>query len=217
MNRLYVPDRRLHLPPPSKAELAAVKMLGGLVEIGVWDATGKLVYQKREPSRSPVKQFLQTLLSLMKGTDMAGVQDTGNTTRTLDESEFATCLDCGAPLNNDDYGIVVGTGSTAVDITDYALETQVVDGSAAGQMVYNAMVLDAAVTVADPNCTFELYRNFNNNSGGSITIRETGIYVLTKYTTNQIGYFCIVHDIPTQVAVSDGGGCYVLYTLKITE
>ena len=208
---IYVPDRRLHLPPPTKIELATIPMLGALVEIGAWDRNGRLFHQKREPSRSPVKQFLQWLCLHIQGVTITITETDGTTTAVAPGTGV---MDGMAALDDDTHGIVIGTGSTAVDITDSKLATQILQGSTSLKMVYNADGGDIDVTVADPNCTFAKWRNFNNNSGASITVAETGIYVrISSYVIN----LCIVRDIPTAVAVPDGGGCYVKYTLKITE
>lgn len=208
---IYVPDRKLHLPPPTKTELATLPMLGALVEIGAWDRKGRLFHQKREPSRSPVKAFLQALLTYFNYINQLSIVDTAGAGKMMSRTYT---FDSVAALNDDTHGIVIGTSSTAVDITDYKLATQILQGSTAGKMVYNADGGDIDVTVADPNCTFAKWRNFNNNSGGAITVAETGIYV---YMITIGAYYCFVRDVPTSVAVPDGGGCYVKYTLKITE
>ncbi|GAI80495.1 unnamed protein product [marine sediment metagenome] len=118
-------------------------------------------------------------------------------------------------LNEDVHGIVIGTGNTPVDITDYQLVAQIMDGSAAGQMIHNAEAFDATVTVSDPDCTVDTWRNFNNNSGASITVKETGLYCYSSTPT--LYYLCLVRDVPAEIVVPDGGGCYVKYTAKITE
>lgn len=203
---LWVPERKLHLPPPRAEEFGRTGLIRGTVELGTWDRRKRMLQQFREPCRSPLKQFLQMLLA--QGPGAANVMDTGGTLRSWGAGLGYDCL---GVIDNSLYGIVIGTGSTVVDITDYKLVAQIAAGSGAGQMLHQAAVSDSVVTVADPDCTFVLYRNFNNNSGGSITVAETGIYAVRTY------YFCFFRDVPTALAVPDGGGCYVKYTLQISE
>jgi len=214
---LWVPDREFHLPPPTRGEMAILPWFGALLEVGLWDRFGNILYQERVPSRSPLKQFLQILLLLTNPIGFNDpVKDTGGTNRTISYgSAYYNKLELSGGASSL-YGIVIGTDATAVDILNNALIAQIVAGSGVGQMLYQTSVGSTAVTVADPDATFVWYRNFNNNSGGTITVRETGLYVrsVDGYGT---GYFCIVRDTPTAVAVPDGGGCYVKYTLKITE
>lgn len=72
-------------------------------------------------------------------------------------------------------GIVVGTGTAAFDIEQYALDTIIESGSSAGKLYYNASAV-SSTTYADKKWTIVGSRIFNNNSGGSIVVAETGIY-----------------------------------------
>lgn len=207
--KLWTPSRELHLPTPD--------MIGFFLEVGAWDKAGKLYHQERLRSRSPVRQLLSIILAGIGEANVASVTDTAGASKTIDYDGTAH-LNALGPINTSARGIVIGTDATAVDMTDTKLVAQIAHGTGSGQMIHNLQVCASAITVADPDATFETYRNFNNNSGATITVRETGIYVNNSVTgTPATGYFCIVRDVPTAVAVPDGGGCYVLYTLKITE
>lgn len=208
MRELWTPDRKLHLPSPD--------ILGTYIEVGAWDKAGHIYYQKRERSRSPVKQLLQLILCQMKQSDQTGVKDYLGASYTIDFDATGSHFGCLGGANDDTKGILIGTGSTAVDILDYTIETLIADGSGAGEMLYQLQVYDSDVTVSDPDCTFETYRNYNNNSGDTVTVKETAIQAIVPTTvTNK--YFLLIRDVPTQVAIPDGGGCYVKYTLQITE
>lgn len=200
MKDLWTPSKELHLPPPI--------LIGLNLEIGAWDAKGKLFHQERVLSRSPVKQLLQTLLAQFKISIGAYVKDTSGTLRSLTTSPIQVVSNAGETL----WGLVLGTNNTPVDMLDYKLVAQILEGSGAGQLLHQACQFDDDVTVADPDCTFDMWRNFNNNSGASITVKETAVYA--KVSTY---YFCIVRDVPTEIVVPDGGGCYIRYTPKITE
>ena len=182
-----------------------------LLEIRVWDRNGKTIQRVKQRSRSPVQQLLELLLVQMSNQSQS-ITDTSGASQSV--GQHAQNLFATAAAGGDTRGIVIGTDATAVDMTDHALVAQIAHGSGAAQIVYQVQEWDTVVTVSDPDCTFEMWRNFNNNSGDTITIRETGIYC--KATAANL-YFCLIRDVPTAIAVPDGGGCYVKYTLKITE
>lgn len=80
-------------------------------------------------------------------------------------------------VNNAAYGIVAGTGNTAFSVEQNALAAIVGHGSGTGQLVYAADATPAAVyTSGTKSWVATLSRVLNNNSGGSITIKETGLY-----------------------------------------
>ena len=103
MKELWVPDRRLHLPPPTKYELGKLPIFGAFVEVGAWGRERTLTQQFREISHSPVQQFLQILLSQMRAADQA-ILDTGNTSRTVDfnvaDSHMGVTAAADIPLYN---------------------------------------------------------------------------------------------------------------------
>ncbi|GAI64223.1 unnamed protein product [marine sediment metagenome] len=180
------------------------------LEIGVWDKKGKLISRQRGKSRSPLKALLQFLLVQMKQNSVTIKDILGDETS---EGSAAVVFAANGAADDASLGIIIGTDTTPVDITDYKLVSPISHGSAAGEMLYQAQQFDADVTVDDPDCTFEMWRNWNNNSGASITVRETGIYIWSKTSKK----YCGVRDVPTEINVPNGGGCYVKYTLKITE
>jgi len=214
MIELWAPDKKLHLPSmPAKAQREEGGILVACtIELGAWDRHHRIIQQFREPLRSPVQQFLEILLRHMNADVGQTVTDTGGTARAI--APGSVVFDADALINDDTHGIVVGTGSTAVDIANSKLVTKIAAGIGAGQMIQAAMLFDATVTVTATQATFNMWRNFTNNSGGSITVAETGIYVQASQSN---WYFCIFRDVPSSIAVPDGGGCYVKYTLEISE
>jgi len=76
------------------------------------------------------------------------------------------------------YGITAGTGTTNFTGADVALVTPIADGSGASQLDYGDMT-DAGrlsePTVSGSDNVMRLERDFDNNSGGSITIKEVGL------------------------------------------
>lgn len=81
-----------------------------------------------------------------------------------------------ADATEDDIGLVIGTGNTAPTPADYALETQIVDGNGAGEMEHGTQTANLGVNISGSESSFNLRREFVNNSGGSITINEVALY-----------------------------------------
>ena len=188
--------------------------------------TGKPIRRTRwRNSHSFVIQFLQMLQGSMEhayaGTNSYAMTDTGNTSRTVaiginsgvHYSGYHWSLN--APVDGDTYGIVVGTDNTAETNTDYVLGTQIADGSGAGQLDYSSHTWTDAAEVG-ANVDMYVQRPFINNSGGGITIEETGIYVTVQDSGATQRYFCIVRDTTGGVTVNDGQTCTVEYLFRTT-
>jgi len=190
------------------------------VRVRVHDKDGNLVHDHQEESRSLVKAFLAGLLANMSSTGGTTIthNDIGDISRNIEAALSSGVIVFGAwgSINVDTNGIVIGTTNTAVDITDNKLAAQIADGTASGEMLHAAQSFATDITISDPDATFLTSRTFTNSSGGSITVRETGIYC-TMQVANANRDFCMVRDVPTEVAVADGSTCTVDYTFKISE
>jgi len=109
------------------------------------------------------------------------------------------------------YGLVVGTGSGAVTLTDYRLGTQIAHGVGAGQLSYGGTGLVAPST-SGADRSWQASRTFTNSSGGDITVNEVGIYV---YSSNPY-YYCIARDLTGGVLIANTKVGTLTYTFKIT-
>jgi len=185
--------------------------------------TGKVIRKTRKRrSRSFVKQFLQLLeASLRHEYGSAGhsvsTLDTGNTSRVIvtDSGKNTTEWWCADAVENDGtYGLVVGTSSSAESNTDYQLGTIIAEGSGAGQLDYSSHTW-ITTAVVGANVDFQVQRPFINNSGGSITIEEVGLYVKFSVPTGTF-IFCVIRDITGSVVVADGQTATVDYTFRTT-
>jgi len=117
-------------------------------------------------------------------------------------------------------GIQVGTGSTAVTPTDYALATRIAHGRSAGQLEYGGCEL-INITFSNPNGEFTIRRYFTNNSGGAITVNEVGIYSTASYATattyDIVSIFLIARDLVSPgVTVNNTELLRVTYVVQIT-
>ncbi len=186
---------------------------GGLwYSVTVRDQNGKLVSRERRRARSMLGNWYRILYAQMSFTTCSLVGTNGidrGASWEQDNWKFKAVAD-------EDYiGIVVGTGTTAVTIDDYKLATQIMHGTGSGQMRHLAST-PGSPSVAGSNCDFLTSRVFLNNSGGSITVRESGIYCRCKGPT-YYSYACIVRDVfDTPQAVSNDGTTTKIYTLRVT-
>lgn len=192
------------------------------------------------PSRSFVKAFLQLLYCSMSNV-AENIIDISNTSRTFSSADSSECSvthpglsalnDCCFVVFNhnfsgtsaleimaDECGIVIGTSSTAVAVGDDNLVTPIAHGASAGQMThYGCYGLN--YTTGASSASFDVERIFRNDSGGSITVAEIGIYAATTmdstYAASQS--FCLLRDVisPT-VAVGDGEYLKVKYTITVS-
>ena len=174
----------------------------------VRDRHGKIVSRERRKSKSFLKQWNQLIYVQMTQTPL-NITDTAGVSRSVDKISAAFGMN-GAAVQTS-YGTRVGTGTTAVAIDDYALETPIAEGVGAGQMEHLVCTV-ATYVVAAPNCSFLVSRAIVNNSGASITVRESGIYARGG------SYFlCAVRDVfGTPQDVPNGGSIVVNYTLRVT-
>jgi len=181
---------------------------------------GNILRKSRERrSHSFVKQFIQMLYVTSSGiTSYAGVIDTSNTSRTLayqrpsSPNPFSATIPTTA--SNATFSILVGTGSTAVALTDYTIQTLIAHGTGAGQLSYSSTVFGAPATDA-LGTSFRVTRDFTNSSGSTITINELGIVSQVSDSGDQNRLFLIIRDIASPaITVLNGQQLTINYNLK---
>lgn len=126
---------------------------------------------------------------------------------------------CGAPFRCNagagatSYGIRIGTSSAVVDISQYALQVPIAQGTGSGQMEHQAQSW-TWVGVVGNICSFKTERVIVNNSGAQINVREAGIYMTVyRYPTSGT-YIMACRDLINQ-NVPNGGSITVTYTWRI--
>ena len=166
------------------------------------DQNGKII--KRYPwkrANSLLKQFLQLLAAQMTNTSQV-IKDTGGTDRSA--ASNSSNLRCGDAGTSTTYGIVIGTGVTAVTMTDHTLETQVKTNIA-----HQAMLS----AVENPNTStwrIAISRGFANNTGAKLSVKEVGLYM--KFTDTP----WFVCGDRTLYAVDVSSGVTLTLTYRIT-
>lgn len=91
-------------------------------------------------------------------------------------NSHASNLNILSPQNDDSYGIVVGSGTDAVTINDYKLQSQIMQGIGANLLQHSVVDTPILFDVTSTKAQSAFRRFFTNLSGSSITINEIGIY-----------------------------------------
>jgi hypothetical protein len=190
------------------------------------------------PSKSLLSNFGKVFAALLSSPanaplDYAGVAASTTITR-LDGTEATVATEYyapsittgqGTPLamgggdNEDVQGIVVGSGSTPVDPTNYNLASMISHGTGSGQLDYDA----SAVTTSfgGSSSYVELYRSFTNKSGASIVVREVGIIARDIWWSGSTAVynvnFLVARDVlPSPVTVPNLGTLTVRYRVSLS-
>lgn len=121
-----------------------------------------------------------------------------------------------APAGDDGHGIQIGTGTNAESFEDYMLQTQIADGTAAGEMSHVESEAHSVSYVGGTKVlSNEFVRYFNNNSGGEISVAEVAL--VAHLSEPVIGHYLMARDkLGSAVAVPDTGQLKVTYTISLT-
>jgi hypothetical protein len=115
-------------------------------------------------------------------------------------------------------GIVVGSGTNAVSLDDYVLQTQIDEGASAGELNHAEQLApsiswNGGTRVLSNDCV----RYFNNNSGGNVDVNEVGIYAHLHANDGHSFWTLVCRDkLGSTVTVPDTGQLKVTYTIQLT-
>jgi len=189
--------------------------LGAVIELIVRNNKGEITERQDMLSKSFVRQFLEGLWVCFSYLSFGYPKSMRQTNGNYDTIRSNTVnWTCNSPANNDTYGVMVGTGITAPNIDDYDMETKINHGVGAGQMQYSAVTFGAP-TEDGSTSHFTITRDFSNNSGASITVREIGLIVIFATPAGTTRYFLVLHDA-VNIAVPDGETLTVNYRIQGT-
>ena len=118
-------------------------------------------------------------------------------------------------MNNTNIGIVVGTDNTVESIDDYRMVALVLNGTAAGQLQYQAQLQGVATfNAVSKMWSKEWTRSFHNIGGGAITIREIGCYKYISSTTT-LNALCTIRDVlASPITLNTGEKLTITYTFN---
>jgi hypothetical protein len=173
------------------------------IEWEVKDKDGKLIDKGRKESQTWVANIIRLIWSLFNATTfydrtgnvyaptVAVMRDTGNNTRRFGTT-FATVVGGVGDL----IGIVVGSSDTAYDPTQYDLAGKILHGSGAGQLFYGASTIEP-LTETPPTFQFRIIRSMTNQSSGSVTVKELGLFIRLADETNNARFYMLARDVLT--------------------
>jgi len=184
-------------------------------ELTTYNKNNKLKNKIRERCHSFVKPFLQSFYIATSGntlTDIVAINGTASTQYggTLVITHAGNSVE--GSVNS--KGIQVGINDTAVAITDYALNTQIINGTSTGRLEYYG-TYTCNYLVSGSTASFDIEGIFKNSSSGDIIIKEVGLYGGYIYT-NIPTTCCFIRDICTPTTISDGEWLKVKYTIQVT-
>lgn len=155
------------------------------LETTIFDINGKKIKSRKQIAKSLTGNFLQGMYCQISAANTVdflpstfnGVSGTNNnckdTTGTLNGlmTNFR-----GNGVVNSPFGIVVGTGNTLPTPQDYIMKTLINPGDVTNDLHYYAQGSSQPVIAVGANTSFVLQRLFQNNSLGTITVNEIGLY-----------------------------------------
>lgn len=116
------------------------------------------------------------------------------------------------------YGIQVGTSDTAFSAEHYTMQALIAHGTGAGQLSYAAMsAASKAYNAGTDTWTTTHTRVFNNNSAGSITVKEVGLVAYLRTFSASGSNYCLMERsvLDPTVAVAVGAQLTVTYTISL--
>jgi hypothetical protein len=103
-------------------------------------------------------------------------------------------------------GIIVGRGSNAVTISDYALQTPCANGTGANQVQYAALTTTAPAT-SGTSRQFTVVRVLTGNTNGTVSVTEIGLYSGSICIDRQLNSFSLAVSPATKT---------ITYTITVT-
>lgn len=172
------------------------------------DKHGQIISVTKHEVHSIVRGFIDTLHVQMGQVAVTnGAVATDGATRNTGTGVNNFAADNAAASGT--YGLVVGTGSGAVTISDYALGAKIAHGSGAGQLSHGGTTFTNPTTSGSTR-SFTIQRTFTNNSGSDITVNEVGIYI--KMST----YILLMDRTLSTKTITNGTTGTLTYTLGVT-
>jgi hypothetical protein len=174
------------------------------IEWEVTDKDGKLIDKGRKESQTWVGNIVRylwqifigvttTSASVGAGETPISIRDTSNTARNVGVIGHPAGTYVGVAGGAGDLiGIVVGSSDTPLAIDQYDLASKILHGTGTGQLFYNANTVEAP-SETPPTITFRVVRTMTNQSGGSVTVREIGLFIrLGRHVTTPYVYVAML-------------------------
>lgn len=178
------------------------------IEVEVKDKAGNILYKQKKEANSLVKGFISLLCAQMVSNGVPNQQiiDGSYVTANPNASTLASIGTAGGL-----QGIVVGTGTGTVSLTDHKLDTVITHGIGNGQLQYAAGGYTYPVTSGNTQY-FTISKIFTNGSAGTINATEVGIYAYN----GAAGYNMCIDRTLLAFSVLSGATATITYTIQVT-
>jgi len=175
--------------------------------------------QKSDSILQPFMQYLQQTLTGVASTSATATYLPVSGVIAIDGAthNFVSVISGGAGSGAANGGIVIGTSNVANSPSTYALQSEIQNGTGAGQMQYGATSVASLVTSGN-TVSFQANRTFTNNSGASITVAEVGIYewIWVSSPAGNVTVAIARDVLATPVTVANTTPITVYYTIQLT-
>jgi hypothetical protein len=146
-------------------------------------------------------------------------------------------LDLNDGANDSTYGIVVGLGTTPPTPNDYILGSQITNGTGSGQLIYSAHKISPTpvsngtsnsysatstpssglLPVSGNTTSWQISRQFTNQSGASITVSEVGLITQFYISSSSTTFILLAHDLlSSPVTVPYLSILQITYTISVS-
>jgi hypothetical protein len=173
-----------YMNPVQHVELPTeVEVPEDYIDILVKEANGKIVQCEKIPFKSFTKNFMSITDNLLHQGVSVPVTESNGTKRSMTSTNYGYNANCG----NANWGIMIGTGSAAMDATDINLG-YCLNGTNTNQLIYSTPSVSVIFSTGSLR-GFTFSRSAINLSSASINVTETGI--LCRHSTY---YYLITRD-----------------------
>lgn len=216
MTRLLdsMPSLRPPLPPAAIVPKVRIRLVSRL--------RGRIVAEYDQPAHTWVRNFHNWLYCVAAGFIPSGstfgagylsLKDTAGTVANLAAASYSFVI-AGA-VNQSAYGILCGRGTSAESYESYALATPITHGTGANQLSHRAgSAIAPSYTSGTKTWASSFNRLFDNSSGSTITVTETGIVARANNTLN---YYLLCRDLlASSIDVLNSGTLTVTYEISLT-
>jgi len=126
---------------------------------------------------------------------------------------WALRADTAAGTTSQLFGILIGTGSGAVGLTNFDLETQLTTN-----WIYAIMTLVSDTTINGQSLEISISRLFRNTTGSQVTVEEVGLAGVGEYSalSQDDSIFLWERSLSGGFVVETAETMRVTYTLKVT-
>jgi len=211
----------------------------GWIDIEVRDGEGRVVQKGRHRMHSFNNNFLAALLTMLSSvgnkymTSGTVTGDSGSAATILGEYWYysgitgagGTPMALNAPAGTDSFGILVGSGIGAFNLTQYSLASKIPHGTAAGQLSYGtSSITDLGVnaSLSPPVYQIQIVRPFSNLTASAITINEVGLEAKNFWRDSgpaikaNVTYLIARDVLSTSYSVPPNGSATVAITIGVT-